>query len=110
MLSATNSRAFTKAPSLSFKTAHETVSSLLNLVGTPSNFPTNVELIENVWVCFSGNERKAEKVRELNLMLINWVGNRRLKKAANKISPHPQPATLNMDLRAFFVGTKEYYL
>ena len=36
-------------------------SSLLNLVGTPSNFPTNAELIENVWVCFSGNERKGKQ-------------------------------------------------
>jgi hypothetical protein len=85
---------------------------LLTLVSVPPSFPTNHVLIENVWVCFSGGENKREKVRELNTLLINWVGNRRLKttKKPNQLSPYPQPSSLNMDLRAFFAGTKEYYL
>ena len=83
---------------------------LLELVDTPPNFPTNHTLIHNVWVCFSGEDNKREKIKQLNLLLINWVGNRTLKKTKNKLLPYPQPATLNMDLRSFFAGTKEYYL
>jgi hypothetical protein len=87
---------------------------LLNMVPVPAAFPTTKKLIENLWVCFSGEENKRQKVVELNKMLINWVGNRKLKNA-NKLqkignAPFPQPSTLNMDLRAFFAGTKEYYL
>ena len=59
-------------------------SNLLTLVSVPPSFPTNHVLIENVWVCFSGGENKREKVRELNTLLINWVGNRRLKTSKNK--------------------------
>jgi hypothetical protein len=84
---------------------------LLCRVPTPAHFPTNSQLIENVFVCFSGEKEKMEKIKTLNVLLINWVGNRKLKNATkNKSSPYPQPGTLNMDLCSFFAGTKEYYL
>ena len=93
------------------KTEPSKYAHLLQLVDTPTDFPITPVLIENVFVCFSGESEKQKKQQQLNLILINWVGNRRLKSTTSCNSlPFPQPSTLNMDLRAFMAGTKEYYL
>jgi hypothetical protein len=75
----------------------------------PPSFPSN-EPTEVVFVLLRGDENRADKVRQLNAMIIDWVSDKRLKKnPLNGGSCFPAPASLNTMIRTFFASAKDYY-
>jgi hypothetical protein len=74
----------------------------------PSSFPSN-EPIEKVFVLLRGENNKAEKVRSLNSMIIDWVTDKRLKVPLKNGITYPAPSSLNTMIRTFFAAAKDYY-
>ncbi len=75
----------------------------------PPSFPSN-EPTEVVFVLLRGEEDRADKVRQLNAMIIDWVSDKRLRKNPREGgSCYPAPASLNTMIRTFFASAKDYY-
>jgi hypothetical protein len=67
------------------------------------------DLTEKLFVLLHGEGNKAEKVRNLNAMLINWVKDKKLVHPPKVGSPYPAPSSLNTMVRTFFAAAKDYY-
>jgi hypothetical protein len=74
----------------------------------PPLFPTD-EPTEMVFLLLRGEENKAEKVRSLNKMIIDWVTDKRLKNTTKNGSAFPAPSSINTMIRTFFAAAKDYY-
>jgi hypothetical protein len=78
-------------------------------IDVPDYFPSK-DPTEAVFVLLSGDGNKAEKVRCLNDMLIDWVSEKKLQNPPrNGASPYPAPASLNTMIRTFLAAAKDYY-
>jgi hypothetical protein len=74
----------------------------------PPLFPTD-EPTEMVFLLLRGEENKAQKVRRLNKMIIDWVADNRLKNTTKNGSAFPVPLSINTMIHTFFATTKNYY-
>jgi hypothetical protein len=74
----------------------------------PIDFPTQ-DPTEMVFLLLRGEENKAEKIRSLNGMIIDWVEGKRLKYAQSGGNTYPAPASINTMIRTFFAAAKDYY-
>jgi hypothetical protein len=71
-------------------------------------FPTD-EPTEMVFLLLRGEENKAQKVRSMNKMIIDWVTDKRLKNTTKNGSAFPAPSSINTMICTFFAATKDYY-
>jgi hypothetical protein len=74
----------------------------------PSTFPS-AEPVEMVFILLRGEENKPDKIRSLNMMLIDWVEAKRLKVPQKNGNEFPAPSSLNTMVRTFLASTKDYY-
>jgi hypothetical protein len=74
----------------------------------PSTFPST-EPVEMVFILLRGEENKPDKIRSLNVMLIDWVESKRLKVPQKNGNVFPAPSSLNTMVRTFLASTKDYY-
>ncbi len=64
---------------------------------------------EKLFVLLHGEDNKAEKVKNLNAMLIDWVKGKKLVHPPKVGSPCPAPSSLNTMVHTFFAAAKDYY-
>jgi hypothetical protein len=62
-----------------------------------------------VFLVLHGENNKAEKVRSLNSMIINWVTDKRLKVPLKNGITNPAPSSLNTMICMLFNAAKDYY-
>jgi hypothetical protein len=74
----------------------------------PSTFPS-AEPVEMVFILLRGEENKTDKIRSLNVMLIDWVESKRLKVPQKNGNVFPAPSSLNTMVPTFLASTKDYY-
>jgi hypothetical protein len=74
----------------------------------PIDFPTQ-DPTEMVFLLLRGEDNKAEKIRSLNGMIIDWVEGKRLKYAQSSGNTYPAPASINTMICTFFAAAKDYY-
>jgi hypothetical protein len=74
----------------------------------PSTFLSS-EPVEMVFILLRGEENKPDKIRSLNLMLIDWVDGKRLKNPQKNGNVFPAPSSLNTMVQTFLASTKDYY-
>jgi hypothetical protein len=74
----------------------------------PSTFPS-AEPVEMVFILLRREENKTDKIRSLNVMLIDWVEAKRLKVPQKNGNVFPAPSSLNTMVPTFLASTKDYY-
>ena len=75
----------------------------------PKGFKTLEASIPVLFVLLSGREDRGKKIKILNEMLIDWVGDKKKMSSNSKQREFPTPSTLNTMVRGFFAATKDQY-
>jgi hypothetical protein len=62
-----------------------------------------------VFLLLRGEDNKAEKIRSLNGIIIDWVEGKRLKYAQSSENTYQAQASINTMINTFFAAAKDYY-
>jgi hypothetical protein len=74
----------------------------------PPSFPFN-KPTEVVFVLLRGDDNRADKIRQLNAMIIDWVSDKRLKKSTKWRELFPSSHITQYNDTHLFASVKDYY-